>query len=85
MNIEEKYKMFKKLLSTLLPKKFPEVESVEVENMSEDYRMKEGIFNVVIYVDGTEYQQEQDIEEYIKQILDHTGENFNYLIGYVTL
>jgi len=85
MTTEQKYKMFKKLLSTFLPKKFPEIESVEVEDVSENYRMKEGIFNVVIYVDGTEYQQEQDIQGYIKEILDHTGEKFNLSIEYITL
>ena len=79
MTEEEKYKMFKKLLSTLLPKRFPEVESIEVEKMGS------GVFNLIIYVDGTEYQQEQDIEDYIKEILDHTGEDFYYLVGYVSL
>jgi len=85
MTIEQKYKMFKKLLSTLLPKKFPEVESVEVEDVSEKYSLKDGLFDVLIYVDGTEQEQEDEIKEYINELLDHTGEKFNLMIKYITL
>jgi hypothetical protein len=85
MNIEQKYKMFKKLLSTLLPKRFPEVESVEIKNMSEKYFLRNGLFDVLIYVDGTEQEQEDEIKEYIDELLDHTGEKFNLRIEYITL
>lgn len=85
MTTEQKYKMFKKLLSTLLPKRFPEVESVEVEDVSEQYSLKDGLFDVLIYVDGTEQEQEDEIKEYINELLDHTGEKFNLMIKYITL
>jgi hypothetical protein len=85
MTNEQKYKMFKKLLSTLLPKKFPEVDSVEVEDVSEQYSLKDGLFDVLIYVDGTEQEQEDEIKEYINELLDHTGEKYNLMIKYITL
>jgi uncharacterized LabA/DUF88 family protein len=85
MTNEQKYKMFKKLLSTLLPKKFPEVDSVEVEDVSEQYSLKDGLFDVLIYVDGTEQEQEDEIKEYINELLDHTGEKFNLRIEYITI
>ena len=85
MTIEQKYKMFKKLLSTLLPKRFPEVDSVEVEDVSEQYSLKDGLFDVLIYVDGTEQEQEDEIREYINELLDHTGEKYNLRIKYITL
>ena len=85
MTIEQKYKMFSKLLKTILPKKFPEIESVEVENLTEYYFFKDGLFNVLIYVDGTEQEQEDEIKEYINELLDHTGEKFNLMIKYITL
>ena len=85
MNIEQKYKMFSKLLKTLLPQKFPEVDSVEVEDVSEQYSLKDGLFDVLIYVDGTEQEQEDEIKEYINELLDHTGEKFNLRIEYITI
>ena len=85
MTNEQKYKMFSKLLKTLLPQKFPEIESVEVKNMSEKYFLRNGLFDVLIYVDGTEQEQEDEIKEYIDELLDHTGEKFNLRIEYITL
>ena len=83
MTIEQKYKMFKKLLSTMLPEKFYEVEKVETKDVSESYPLKNGLFDVTIYVDGTEQEQEDDIGDYINEILDYTGEVFNYRIIWV--
>jgi len=83
MSIEQKYKMFKKLLSTMLPEKFYEVEKVETKDVSESYSLINGLFNVTIYVDGTEQEQEDDIQDYIDEILDYTGEVFNYRIIWV--
>lgn len=85
MTNEQKYKMFSKLLKTLLPQKFPEIDSVEVKNMSEKYFLRNGLFDVLIYVDGTEQEQEDEIKEYIDELLDHTGEKFNLRIEYITL
>jgi hypothetical protein len=67
----------------MLPKKFYEVEKVEVKNVSESYPLKNGLFDVTIYVDGTEQEQEDDIEDYINEILDYAGESFNYRIKWV--
>jgi hypothetical protein len=83
MTIEQKYKMFKKLLSTMLPEKFYEVESVEFKDVSESYNFKDGLFEVTIYVDGTEQEQEDDIRYYINDILEYTGEAFNYKIKWI--
>lgn len=83
MIIEQKYKMFKKLLSTMLPEKFYEVELVGVKDVSDNYSFNDGLFDVTIYVDGTEQEQEEEIEDYIKEILDYTGEVFNYRIIWV--
>lgn len=85
MTNEQKYKMFSKLLKTLLPQKFPEIDSVEVKDMSEEYFLRNGLFDVLIYVDGTEQEQEDEIKEYIDELLDHTGEKFNLRIEYITL
>ena len=85
MTNEQKYKMFSKLLKTLLPQKFPEIDSVEVKNMSEKYFLRNGLFDVLIYVDGTEQEQEDEIKEYIDELLDHTGEKFNLRIEYITI
>ena len=85
MTNEQKYKMFSKLLKTLLPQKFPEIDSVEVKNMSEEYFLRNGLFDVLIYVDGTEQEQEDEIKEYIDELLDHTGEKFNLRIEYITI
>ena len=75
--------MFKKILTNFLPGKFPEIEKVEVKNVSESYIFKDGLFDVTIYVDGTEQEQEDDIEDYISKILDYAGEVFNYRIIWV--
>jgi hypothetical protein len=83
MTIEQKYKMFKKLLSTVLPEKFYEVERVEVKDVSESYTLKNGLFDVTIYVDGTEQEQEEEIDDYINELLGHTGEVFNYRIKWI--
>jgi len=83
MSIEQKYKIFKKLLSTMLPEKFYEVEKVETKDVSESYSFEDGLFDVKIYVDGTEQEQEDDIADYINKILDYTGEVFNYRIIWV--
>jgi uncharacterized LabA/DUF88 family protein len=85
MTNEQKYKMFSKLLKTILPQKFPEIDSVEVENLTEYYFFKDGLFDVLIYVDGTEQEQEDEIKEYIDELLDHTGEKFNLRIEYITI
>jgi hypothetical protein len=83
MTMEQKYKMFNKLLSIMLPEKFYEVEKVEVKDVSENYAFNDGLFDVTIYVDGTEQEQEEEIEDYIKEILDYTGEIFNYRVIWV--
>jgi hypothetical protein len=67
----------------MLPEKFYEVEKVETKDVSESYSLINGLFNVTIYVDGTEQEQEDDIEDYINEILDYTGESFNYRIKWV--
>jgi len=51
--------------------------------VSESYSLINGLFNVTIYVDGTEQEQEDDIQDYIDEILDYTGEVFNYRIIWV--
>jgi len=82
MTNEQKYKMFSKLLKTLLPQKFDEIDSVEVKDMKSNY---EPFFVVVIYVDGTEQEQENEINEYIDDILGHAGEKFNYYVRFICL
>ena len=82
MTNEQKYKMFSKLLKTLLPQKFDEIDSVEVKDMKSNYKP---FFVVVIYVDGTEQEQENEINHYIDEIVEHTGEKFDYYVRFICL
>lgn len=82
MTNEQIYKMFSKLLKTLLPEKFDEIDSVEVKDMKSNYKP---FFVVVIYVDGTEQEQENEINEYINEIVSHTGEKFDYFVRFICL
>lgn len=82
MTNEQIYKMFSKLLKTLLPEKFDEIDSVEVKDMKGNYKP---FFVVVIYVDGTEQEQENEINHYIDEIVGHTGEKFDYFVRFICL
>jgi len=75
LNIEEQMKMIKKLLKMFLKPKFPEIYDIELEDM--------GYFlEIHILVDGTDEEQEIEIEEAVQNALKYTGEDIDYGIKF---
>lgn len=75
MTIEEQMKMIQKLLNTFVKPEFPEIYEIKIEDM--------GYFlEIHILVDGTDEEQELEIEETVQNILQYIGEKIDYGITF---
>ena len=75
LTVEEQMRMIKKLLDMFLKSKFPEVYDIKLED-------KGYFLEIHILVDGTDEEQEIEIEEEVQNILRYTGEDINYGITF---
>jgi hypothetical protein len=75
LTVEEQMRMIKKLLDMFLKPKFPEVYDVKLED-------KGYFLEIHILVDGTDEEQEMEIEEEVQNILRYTGEDISYGITF---
>jgi ribosomal silencing factor RsfS len=75
LTIEEQMKMIKKLLNTFLKSKFPEIYDIELED-------KGYFLEIHILVDGTDEEQEMEIEEAVENALKYTGTKIKYGITF---
>lgn len=75
LTIEEQMKMIYKLLNSFVKPEFPEIYKIKIEDM--------GYFlEIHILVDGTDEEQEIEIEEAVQNILAYTGTKINYGITF---
>ena len=75
LNIEEQMKMIKKLLKMFLKPKFPEIYDIELED-------KGYYLDIHILVDGTDEEQEIEIEEEVQNLLHYMGDDIDYGITF---
>jgi len=75
LTVEEQMRMIKKLLDMFLKSKFPEVYDIKLED-------KGYFLEIHILVDGTDEEQEIEIEEEVQNILRYTGEDISYGITF---
>lgn len=75
MTVEEQMKMIKKLLKMFLKPKFPEIYDIELED-------KGYFLDIHILVDGTDEEQEFEIEDEVQNILKYTGSKIDYGITF---
>lgn len=75
MEREQEMKMVNKLLNTLLKPEFPEIYEIKLED-------KGYFLDINILVDGTDEEQEMEIEEAVQNILKYTGSDINYGITF---
>ena len=68
-------KMIKKLLKMFLKPKFPEIYDIELED-------KGYFLEIHILVDGTDEEQEFEIEDEVQNILKYTGSKIDYGITF---
>ena len=75
MTVEEQMKMINKLLNMFLKPKFPEIYDIELED-------KGYFLDIHILVDGTDEEQEFEIEDEVQNILKYTGSKIDYGITF---
>jgi hypothetical protein len=75
LTVEEQMRMIKKLLNMFLKSKFPEIYDIELED-------KGYFLEIHILVDGTDEEQEMEIEDEVHNILKYTGEDIDYGITF---
>jgi len=75
MTAEEQMRMIKKLLNMFLKPKFPEIYDIELED-------KGYFLDIHILVDGTDEEQEMEIEDEVQNILKYTGSEIDYGITF---
>lgn len=75
MKIEQQIKMIYKLLNLFVKPEFPEIYEIKIEDM--------GYFlEINILVDGTDEEQEMEIEEAVQNVLSYTGTKIDYGISF---
>jgi hypothetical protein len=75
LTVEEQMRMIKKLLDMFLKSKFPEVYDIKLED-------KGYFLEIHILVDGTDEEQEYEIEEAVQNALKYIGDDINYGISF---
>ena len=75
LTIEEQMKMIDKLLNMFVKPDFPEIYEFKIED-------KGYFLEIHILVDGTDEEQEMEIEEAVQNVLKYTGEDINYGINF---
>ena len=75
MKIEEQMKMIDKLLNSFVKPEFPEIYEIKIED-------KGYFLEIHILVDGTDEEQEMEIEEAVQNILRYSGEKIDYGITF---
>lgn len=75
MTIEEQLKMIDKLLNTFVKDKFPEIYDFKLED-------KGYFLEIHILVDGTDEEQEIEIEDAVYNILKYMGTKIDYGITF---
>ena len=67
--------MIRKLLETFVLPKFPEIYEIKLED-------KPFLIDIHILVDGTDEEQEMEIEQAVEDIIKYVGTKINYGITY---
>jgi hypothetical protein len=75
MTIEEQMKMIYKLLNSFVKPEFPEIYEIKIEDMVY-------FVGIDILVDGTDEEQEMEIEMAVLNILQYTGEKIPFGITF---
>jgi putative lipoic acid-binding regulatory protein len=73
--IEQQMKLVNKVLNMLIKDEFPEIYEIKLED-------KGYYLDIHILVDGTDEEQEYEIEEAVQNALKYIGDDINYGISF---